>query len=99
MLFRSNIIPYEDLGVFHRNFDNSTVVGEGNIAKRTRDDFDGAGPSGEGSSNDVPYPKRIERLPEFKTRGNSNCEESSEYKECGEEFSDWQESSESKLKC
>ena len=28
-----NIIPYEDLGVLHHNFDNSIVVGEGNIAK------------------------------------------------------------------
>ena len=28
-----NIIPYEDLGVLHHNFDNSVVVGEGNIAK------------------------------------------------------------------
>ena len=60
-----NIIPYEDLGVLHLNFDNLAVVGEGNIAKRTRDDFDGAGPSGEGSSNDMPNPKRIERLPKF----------------------------------
>ena len=60
-----NIIPYEDLGVFHRNFDNSTVVGEGSIAKRSREDYDGAGPSGEGSSNDMPNPKRIERLLEF----------------------------------
>ena len=60
-----NIIPYEDLGVGHHNFDNSTVVGEGNIAKRTRDDYDGVGPSGEESSNDMPNPKRIERVPEF----------------------------------
>ena len=47
----SSIIPYEDLGVLHHNSDNSMVVGEGNIAKRTRGDYDGAGPSGEGSSN------------------------------------------------
>lgn len=60
-----DIIPYEDLGVLHHNFDNSAVVGEGNIAKLTRDDFDGVGPSGEGSSNDMPNPKRIERLPKF----------------------------------
>ena len=73
-----NIIPYKDLGVLHHNFDNSVVVGEGNIAKRTRDDFDGAGPSGEGSSNDMPNPKRIERLLEFKTHGNFDCAESSE---------------------
>ena len=70
-----NIIPYEDLGVLHHNFDNSVVVGEGNIAKRTCDDFDGAGPSGEGISNDMPNPKRIERLLEFKTHGNFDCAE------------------------
>ena len=39
-----NIIPYEDLGVLHHNFDNS--------AKQTCNDYDGVGPSGEGSSND-----------------------------------------------
>ena len=54
------------------------VVGDGNIAKRTRDDYDGTGPSGEGSSNDMPNPKRIERLPEFKTHGNFDCIELSE---------------------
>ena len=69
-----DIIPYEDLGVLHLNFDNLAVVGEGNIAKRTRDDYDGAGPSGEGSSNDMPNPKRIERFSE----GNSDRAESSE---------------------
>ena len=61
----TGIIPYEDLGVLHHNFDNSVVVAEGNKAKRTRDDYDGVGPSGDGSSNDVPNPKRIERLAEF----------------------------------
>ena len=65
-----NIIPYEDLGVLQHNFN----IGEGNMAKRTRDDYDGAGPSGEGSSNDMPNPKRIERLSE----GNSDRAESSE---------------------
>nr|POF14538.1 tmv resistance protein n [Quercus suber] len=73
-----NIIPYEDLSVLHHNFNNSVVVGEGNIAKRTCDDYDGSGPSGEGSSSDMPNPKRIERVPEFKTHGNSDCTESSE---------------------
>ena len=54
----TNIIPYEDLDVLHHNFDNSAVVVEGK-AKRIRDDYDGTWPSGEGSSNDVPHPKRI----------------------------------------
>jgi hypothetical protein len=58
---------------------------------------DGAGPSGEGSSNDVPHPEKIERLPEFMALGNSDGEESSGFKECGEELSDWEESSESDL--
>ena len=74
----TNIIPYEDLGVLHHNFDNSIVVGEGNIAKWTHDDYDWVGPSGEGSSNDMPNPERIERLPEFKTHSNFDCAESSE---------------------
>ena len=74
----TSIIPYEDLGVLHHNSDNSMVVGEGNIAKRTRDDYDEVGPSGEGSFNDMPNPKRIGRLPKFKTHGNSDCVESSE---------------------
>ena len=77
----TGIIPYEDLGVLHHNFDNSVVVAEGNKAKRTRDDYDGVGPSGDGSSNDVPHPKRIERLTAFNNHGNSNCAESSEYKD------------------
>ena len=72
------IIPYEDLAVFHHNSDNSMVVGDGNIEKQTHDDYDGAGLNGEGSSNDMPNPKRIERLPEFKTHGNSDCLELSE---------------------
>ena len=70
----TSIIPYEDLDVHNLNFNNSAMVVECNQAKRTRDDYDGAGPGGEGSSNDVPHPKRIERLPE----DNSNCAESSE---------------------
>ena len=74
----TSIIPYEDLGVLHHNSNNLMVVGDGNIAKRTRDNYDGAGPSGEGSSNDMPNPKMIKRLQEFKTHGNSDCPESSE---------------------
>uniref|UniRef100_A0A2N9G1W6 ADP-ribosyl cyclase/cyclic ADP-ribose hydrolase n=1 Tax=Fagus sylvatica TaxID=28930 RepID=A0A2N9G1W6_FAGSY len=66
---------------------DSTVLAEGNKVKRRRDEYDGAGPSGEGSSNDVPHPKRIERPTEF---GNSDSEESSEYKDCDEELSDVQ---------
>ncbi|KAK9995061.1 hypothetical protein SO802_024764 [Lithocarpus litseifolius] len=58
----------------HHNFDNSMAAAEGYKAKRTRDDYDEAG-----SSNDEPRPKRI---------GNSNCEESSEYKDCREELSE-----------
>nr|POF00533.1 tmv resistance protein n [Quercus suber] len=81
----TNIIPYEDLGVHNHNFDNSAVVAEGNKAKRTRYNYDGAEPSGEGSSNDVPHPKRIERLAEFMAHGDSDCEE---YFECGEEHND-----------
>ena len=66
---------------------DSTLVTEGNKVKRRRDEYDGAGPSGEGSSNDVPHPKRIERPTEF---DNSNSEESSKYKDCDEELSDVQ---------
>ncbi|KAF3951981.1 hypothetical protein CMV_022418 [Castanea mollissima] len=58
----------------HHNFDNSMAAAEGYRAKRTRDDYDEAG-----SSNDEPHPKRI---------GNSNYEESSEYKDCREELSE-----------
>ena len=76
----TSIIPYEDLDVLHHNFDNSAMVVEGKIAKRIRDDYEGARPSGEGSSYDVPDPKRIERL-----HGDSDCEE---YFECGEEIND-----------
>ena len=58
----TSIIPYEDLDV--------------KKAKKICDDYDWAGPSGEGSPNDVPH-------------GNSNSEE---YFEWGEEISDQQES-------
>ena len=81
----NNITPYDGIDVLHHNFDNSTVVAEGNKIKRSRDDYNGAEPSGEGSSNDVPDAKRIERLPEFK--------------DCDEEQSDWQKSTESDKEC
>ncbi|XP_050278851.1 TMV resistance protein N-like [Quercus robur] len=65
-------------------FDISTAAAaEGYKAKRTRDDYDGAG-----SSNYEPHPKRIERVTKFMGEGNSNCEESSENKECAEELGD-----------
>ena len=60
------IIPYEDLGVLHLNFNNLAVVAEGKKAKRTWDDYDGAGLSGEGSSNDLPHPKRLKGLQNLK---------------------------------
>ena len=83
MAQRSNtsVIPYEGPDVLHHNFENSAVI-------------DGAGPNGEGSSNDIPNPKLVERLPEFLDLCNSDCEEPSEYEECGKELSDWEESSE-----
>ncbi|XP_030937948.1 TMV resistance protein N-like isoform X2 [Quercus lobata] len=49
--------PYQGLDV-GLDFENAT---EGIKMKRSRDEYDGAGPSGEGSSNDVPHSKRIER--------------------------------------
>ncbi|XP_030933173.1 inactive disease resistance protein RPS4-like [Quercus lobata] len=58
----------------HHNFDNLMAAAEGYKAKQTRDDYDEAG-----SSNDEPHPKSI---------GNSNCEESSEYKDCREKLSE-----------
>jgi hypothetical protein len=93
----NSIIPYEGLDVPHHNFYNLTVVAEGKKVKQSCNDYDGAGPSGEGSSNDAPHPKRIERLLEFMDLGNSDGEESSEFKECDEELGDWQKSSESDL--
>ena len=86
----TSIIPYEN-----HNFDNSAMEVEGNKAKRIRGDYDEARPSGEGSSNDIPHPKRIKTFTEFMDLGNSNCEEPSEYKECGQELSEWEESRES----
>ena len=51
------ITPYEGLDVRH-DLDNSTEYIK---IKRSHDEYDGAGPSGEGSSNDVPHSKRIQR--------------------------------------
>ena len=39
-------------------------------------------------ANNEPHPKRIERLPEIMAHSNSDCEESSEYKECRKELSE-----------
>ena len=74
----NNITPYDGIDVLHHNFDNSTVAPKGNKIKRSRDDYDRAGLSGEGSSNDIPNPKRIERLAESMAYGNSDCKESSD---------------------
>lgn len=76
----ASITLYEDLGILHHNFDNSVVVAEDNKAKQIHDNFNGVGPSGEGSCNDVAHPNRIERF-----HGDSDCEE---YFECGEEIND-----------
>ena len=48
-----------DLGVLHHDLDNFATESTRN--KRSRDEDDGAGPSGEGYSNKEPQPKRIER--------------------------------------
>ena len=50
------INPYEGLDVRH-GIDNST---KGIKLKRSCDEYDGAGPSGESSSNDVPHSRRIQ---------------------------------------
>ena len=50
-------------------FNNLTVVMESNKVKQTHGDSEGAGPSEESSSNDVPNPKRIERITEFMDQG------------------------------
>ncbi|XP_065625392.1 TMV resistance protein N isoform X3 [Quercus suber] len=90
----NNIIHHKGLDVLPQNFNNLAVVAEGNKAKETRDDCDGIGPSGEGSSDDLPHLQRIETLTKFMAHGESDCEE---YLECAEERDDWQESSESDL--
>ena len=82
------------MDVLPQNFNNLAVVAKGNKAKETRDDCDGAGPSGEGSFNDLPHPQRIQTLTKFMAHGESDCKE---YLQCGEERNDWQESSESDL--
>ncbi|XP_075648783.1 TMV resistance protein N-like [Castanea sativa] len=82
----SSITPYDGMDVLHHNFDNSSVAVECHKVKGSRDDYNGAEPSGEGSS------KRITRHTE--TNGNSDSEESSEYMDCYEEFSDCEESNE-----
>ena len=89
----SNITPYDGTDVLHRNFSNLLVAVEWHKVKRSRDDYNGAGPSGEGSSSDMPNPKRIKRHTE--AHGKFDCEESSEYKDCDEELSDWDESNDS----
>ena len=86
----SSITPYDGMDVVHHNFDHSSVAVECHKVKRSRDDYNGAGPSREGSSNDIPNPKRIKRHTE--AHGNSDSEESSEYKDCDEELSDRDES-------
>ena len=85
MAERSNnsITSYKGLDVPHHIFDNSVAAVEGFKAKQTRDDYDEVG-----SSNNEPHPKSIERLPEIMAHSNSDCEESSEYKECREELSE-----------
>ena len=50
-------------------FNNLTMVMESNKVRQTHDDCDVAGPSEERSSNDVPNPKRIERMTEFMDQG------------------------------
>ena len=55
-----SISPYEGSDAQH-DYDNSMVVKEGSKIKWSRDNYNGAGPSGEGSSNDVPHSKRIQR--------------------------------------
>ncbi|KAK9995065.1 hypothetical protein SO802_024768 [Lithocarpus litseifolius] len=86
----SSITTYDGMDVLHHNFDNSSVAVECQKVKHCRDDYNGAGPNGEGSSNDIPNPERIKRHTE--THGNSDSEESSEYKDCDEELSDRDES-------
>ena len=55
-----SISPSEGSDAQH-DFDNSMVVKEGSKIKRSHDNYNGARPSGEGSSNDVPHLKRLQR--------------------------------------
>ena len=52
------------------NFNNLVVVVECHKVKRSHDNYDGVGPSREESTDDVPYPERTKRLPEFMAHGN-----------------------------
>ncbi|KAM4075822.1 hypothetical protein ACJW30_12G017900 [Castanea mollissima] len=60
LLYEQDIEDIREMISAHdcHDFDNST---EGIKMKRSRDEYEGAGASGEGSSNDVPHSKRIER--------------------------------------
>ena len=53
--------------VYKKDIEDLTAAAEGYKAKRSRDDYDGAG-----SSNYEPHPKRIERVTKFMGEGNSN---------------------------
>ena len=55
----NNSTLYEDLGVVHHDIDDSAIECSRN--KQSRDVDDGAGPSGEGYSNEVAQPKWIQR--------------------------------------
>ena len=76
----NSITPNDGMDVLHHNLDNSPVEVECHKVKRSRDDYNGAGPSGEGSSNEIPNPKRIKRHTE--THGNSDSVD------CDEELND-----------
>ena len=80
----NSIIPHKGMDVLPQNFKNLAVVAEGNKAKETHDDCDGAGPSGEGSSNDLPHPQRIQTLTKFMAHGESDCEECNDQQESSE---------------
>ena len=85
----------EDLNQTMAQSSNTNIIPyEGLDGKCTHGDYDGAGPSGEGSFNELPHSQRDERFTEFMAHGDSDCEE---YLECSEEPGDWQESSESDL--
>ena len=55
----NNSTLYEDLGVVHHDIDDSAIESSRN--KQSCDVDDGAGPSGEGYSNEEPQPKWIQR--------------------------------------
>ena len=98
MIYNKDIEDLDQTRAQHSNssvspYESMAMIVECDKAKRSCDDYDGAGLSLEGSSNDISNPKRIKRHTE--THGNSDCEELSEYKDCDEELSDWYESNES----